>query len=174
MPLIAAPDKSFRADMVVTHRCDRDAVWCCLTCGFRISDANNQALIAYATAGERLEVSPQSSFVHIEFKRSSIADVTHMCAFLSCLTTTHDAYSRKLGCQLQLNMEYQARALAAVTGKDASSHLRLPWTVGILMDNSGVTFVYLSVPRDGNRSMLQLDKLFWGGNICMQSCDASM
>lgn len=79
--------------------------------------------------------------------------------------TTHDAYSRKLGCQLQLNMEYQTRALAAVTGKDASSHLRLPWTVGILMDNSGVTFVYLSVPRDGNRSLLQLDKLFWGEHL---------
>lgn len=80
--------------------------------------------------------------------RSSLQLTTHTC-------------SRKLGCQLQLNMEYQTRALAAVTGKDAASHLRLPWTVGVLMDNDGVTFVYLTVPRDGKRTLLQLDKLFW-------------
>lgn len=66
----------------------------------------------------------------------------------------------KLACQLQLSMEHQLRALGDT---DVSLHLHLPWSVGALMDDHGVTFVYLSVPResDGKRVLVRLNILLW-------------
>ena len=101
-----------------------------------------------------------------EYKRSQIGsdEAANRCAlWMSSRMLAHScAHSRKLGCQLLLAMEHQEAVLESLKVSPVLlSYLKLPWAVGLLMDNKGVTFCYMSQPNDAGKRVYFNIALKW-------------